>query len=53
MFASKAGTYPSKAHLFYLQAVDEAKRHAKDKHPSLLRKLVNYGRKTFYNIRPK
>ncbi len=23
-----------------------------DKHTSLLRKLVNYGRKMFYNIRP-
>ncbi len=28
-------------------------RPAKDKHSSLLRKFLNYGRKKFYNIGPK
>ncbi len=27
-------------------------KFARDKHSSLLRKFVNYGRKTFYNIYP-
>jgi hypothetical protein len=30
--------------------LDESRRHVKDKHSSLLQKIVNYGRKKFFNI---
>jgi hypothetical protein len=43
MFVGKVGAYPFEAHF-------RLKRLARDKHCSLLRKFVNYGRKKFYNI---
>ncbi len=63
MFVDKAGAYLRGQHMKRCSTwVSSSLTHkhlnrlenlASDKHSSLLRKLVNYGKKTFYNIGPK
>ncbi len=43
---SRIGSWPFSQTLYYGEA-------SRDKHSSLLRRFVNYGRKKFYNLRPR
>jgi len=51
-FVGEAGAYPSEAPGLTHKQYSRLKSLARDKHSSLLRKSVNYGRKKFYSTGP-
>jgi hypothetical protein len=48
----KPGTYPERCSGLTCKHYTRLERLARDKHSSLLRKSVNYGRKKFYSTGP-